>query len=489
MRRTERSWWTDGIFEGRSIREVLAARDIGGVFRFLKTRGWSRAAIAGAAGLSETRVRSVAQGKQQIASYDVLERIAAGLDIERGLLGLAYTDAASEPAQIDTEPGPYHERHTGAAEIRAVTSQSQVHDGRGDLPAGHDGSLDALSLSGLDEAGEYDVKRRTVLGTLTGLALGNVTPVALEAVGHGLSYATGSDHADWDNIAADYGVDYYAISPAEMIQRLRIDLTVLQHQIVATSSTDLLRVAGQLSTIMAMSLAAIGQLGLSRRWWRRARCHADESGDVDTQVLVRAWEVTSGGYERRPLPQLIELADEAVAMAADRPTAAVAGLYAGRAQALAIAGRYDEAIASAHMVEAVSDRIPAAVTAEVESLWGWPEHRTLHTFSYVYTEAGDDDSLVAATAVQERALALYPPSLARLRTQVGMHQASRLIQQRHIADGLRHAADLLDELPREKHNAVLYEVGRRVLHALPAEERHRVEATDLRERLEASPAA
>ncbi|MEJ3751038.1 hypothetical protein WEI85_48485 [Actinomycetes bacterium KLBMP 9797] len=63
---------------------------MGALFRFLKTRGWSRAALAAATGLTETRVRAVAQGKQQITSYDVLERIASGLKIERGLLGLAY---------------------------------------------------------------------------------------------------------------------------------------------------------------------------------------------------------------------------------------------------------------------------------------------------------------------------------------------------------------------------------------------------------------
>jgi transcriptional regulator with XRE-family HTH domain len=87
----------DGSFEDRPLRELLAVRDLGAVFRFLKTRGWSRAAIAAATGLTETRVRAVSQGKQQITSYEVLERIAIGLNIERGLLGLAYTDSDHQP--------------------------------------------------------------------------------------------------------------------------------------------------------------------------------------------------------------------------------------------------------------------------------------------------------------------------------------------------------------------------------------------------------
>jgi transcriptional regulator with XRE-family HTH domain len=94
VRQAEASWWTDGIVDGRPVRQALAARDMGAIFRFLKTRGWSRAAIAAATGLTETRVRAVARGSQQITSYQVLERIAAGLNIERGLLGLAY---AAEP--------------------------------------------------------------------------------------------------------------------------------------------------------------------------------------------------------------------------------------------------------------------------------------------------------------------------------------------------------------------------------------------------------
>jgi transcriptional regulator with XRE-family HTH domain len=120
----EPSWWTDGVFEGRPIRGSLAVRDFGAVFRFLKTRGWSRAAIASATGLTETRVRAVAQGKQQITSYEVIERIAGGLNIDRGLLGLAYAEpnygaspnspAADREPPTQTVPGVGNAEHVGA---------------------------------------------------------------------------------------------------------------------------------------------------------------------------------------------------------------------------------------------------------------------------------------------------------------------------------------------------------------------------------------
>ena len=85
-------WWVEEWFDGRPLREALRCRDVGVVFRFLKTRGWSRAAIAAATGLSETRVREVIHGRQRVTSYEVLERIAEGLAIGRGLMGLAYSD-------------------------------------------------------------------------------------------------------------------------------------------------------------------------------------------------------------------------------------------------------------------------------------------------------------------------------------------------------------------------------------------------------------
>jgi formylglycine-generating enzyme required for sulfatase activity len=101
---TDPQWWADGSYDGRPIREILRARDIGALFGFLVGRGLSRGAIAAATGLTESRVRSIRQGKQRITSYDVLERIANGLGIERGLMGLAYTDTPASQVPAPTRP-------------------------------------------------------------------------------------------------------------------------------------------------------------------------------------------------------------------------------------------------------------------------------------------------------------------------------------------------------------------------------------------------
>jgi formylglycine-generating enzyme required for sulfatase activity len=78
------------------MKEILRRRDVADLFGFLSSRGWSRSAIAAATGLSESRVRAVRQRQQYIASYEVLERIAEGLGIARGLMGLAYTEIEAE---------------------------------------------------------------------------------------------------------------------------------------------------------------------------------------------------------------------------------------------------------------------------------------------------------------------------------------------------------------------------------------------------------
>ncbi|MEU4594941.1 MULTISPECIES: helix-turn-helix domain-containing protein [Micromonospora] len=88
--RADPDWWINEHFEGRSLAEVLRQRDISSLFRFLKSRGWSQAAVAAATGTTENQVRAVIQGRQRVTSYDVLERIAERLDIPRGLMGLAY---------------------------------------------------------------------------------------------------------------------------------------------------------------------------------------------------------------------------------------------------------------------------------------------------------------------------------------------------------------------------------------------------------------
>jgi transcriptional regulator with XRE-family HTH domain len=72
------------------MRRYLAARDIGSVYRLLQRFGMSQRAIAARTGQSQSEISEIIAGQRRVVSYDVLERIAIGLDVPRGWMGLAY---------------------------------------------------------------------------------------------------------------------------------------------------------------------------------------------------------------------------------------------------------------------------------------------------------------------------------------------------------------------------------------------------------------
>ncbi len=336
-----------------------------------------------------------------------------------------------------------------------------------------------------EQAGDTDVRRRSILQAMGALA---ATPavdrvVGLEALRHGLSAAVNVEYDEWTDIVAAYGRSYYQQPHDHMMKQLGRDVAVLQHQIAGDRGDRrplLLRVAGQLSVIIALGLVASGQVMAAQRWWETAQRLADESCDPETQVLVRAWDVVNGCYDGRSPEHVVSLSSEVLPLLRGQATAATCGLLAGRAQSLALAGRHAEAISTVEQLGSMFERLPAETVANVESLWGWPEHRLRHTESWVYTHAAD---YRRANLAQERALTLYPASQTRLRTQVQLHQAAALIRSGCVSDGLRLAADLLDELPIEQHNEIVRSVARQVTAAVPETERRRPLYDDLLDRV------
>lgn len=71
------------LWERPEMRAVLAARDIGALYRRLRKVGVSQRRIAQLTGQHHADITEVARGRQ-IQSYDVLARIADGLKIPRG---------------------------------------------------------------------------------------------------------------------------------------------------------------------------------------------------------------------------------------------------------------------------------------------------------------------------------------------------------------------------------------------------------------------
>ncbi|PPK64469.1 hypothetical protein CLV40_11933 [Actinokineospora auranticolor] len=77
------------------MRAALADRDIVEVYRLLGRLGMSQRHIGVLTGQAQPEISAIARGRQ-VVTYDVLSRIADGLGIPRGYMGLAYNEPGSE---------------------------------------------------------------------------------------------------------------------------------------------------------------------------------------------------------------------------------------------------------------------------------------------------------------------------------------------------------------------------------------------------------
>ncbi|SHE57828.1 helix-turn-helix domain-containing protein [Streptoalloteichus hindustanus] len=89
------------VWELPDVREALARRDMRAVFRAVSAAGLSQREIAQRTGQNQSDVSAVVHGRE-VQSYDLLVRIAVGLGIPRGYMGLAYSPGC-EPRSPDQE--------------------------------------------------------------------------------------------------------------------------------------------------------------------------------------------------------------------------------------------------------------------------------------------------------------------------------------------------------------------------------------------------
>ncbi len=75
---------------------ALADRDISAIYKLLQSVGVTQRDIAIMTGQTQSEVSEILKGRKVIA-YEVHRRIADGLEVPRGLMGLAYTDALGNP--------------------------------------------------------------------------------------------------------------------------------------------------------------------------------------------------------------------------------------------------------------------------------------------------------------------------------------------------------------------------------------------------------
>jgi len=106
------------------MRAALAARDISTVYRLLRRVGVSQRQIAAMTGQSQSEVSEILKGRQVMA-YDVLARIADGLGIPRGSMGLAY-DEATETTVVGPPGGEHAEEEESVKRRKFLGSTAAV---------------------------------------------------------------------------------------------------------------------------------------------------------------------------------------------------------------------------------------------------------------------------------------------------------------------------------------------------------------------------
>jgi transcriptional regulator with XRE-family HTH domain len=348
----------------------------------------------------------------------------------------------------------------------------------------------ALNAGGaLIDAWEVDMRRRQVLSAAAALPVaGSVMGVASLAVGaevlrQDLVATLGTTARDWEEIAWQYAREYFTTAPPALMTDLETDLLVAGTQLRKASDEatrrTLHRAIGLLAAFTACTAGNLGDLRGSLRWWRTAREYADASRDAETRVWVRGREIVQGLYERRPLPYVLNLADEAMSIAAS-PGMGTCHVAGARAQALAMLGRAAEARAALSDVHDAFERLPDRVNGDSETMWGFSEQNLRHTETFVYTYLGDDRR---AEEAHDQALRLYPEHRTRSRAQVQLHRALRMTRTGDTAGGTKYAHETLEALPAEHRIEAVREVARSVVAAVPAAQRHQPPVAQLREML------
>ncbi len=340
----------------------------------------------------------------------------------------------------------------------------------------------AMSIGGIEGQGVSAVDRRGLLriGALAPAVMLEVTRLGLvESMGA----REGASTADWEETVAELGFDYMTRPPHELLPTLLVDMTTIQFAVNgepedSMRARDLRRCAAYLAALTAMTVANLGQLGDVRRWWRTARDFADASQDPATRAWVRGREIVRAMYEQRPIEFVIALATAYEAQLEDAPRAAMPEFLGGRAQALAIAGRAQEASAALPEFVRVCEDLPAHMTRNAGSVFGWSLDRQMFTLSFVNSFTGRYED---AAAAQDAAVVLYPPSYVRGPAQIELQRALCFARMGDSAGAAQHALRQLQLLSTADQIRPIVDLAHRVNGSIPDSDGRLPEVAGFRE--------
>jgi transcriptional regulator with XRE-family HTH domain len=109
------------LLTGATARHALAHRDLAAVFRILRDAGVHQTDIASATGQRPSEVWDILSGRRQVQSIALLRRIADGLGVPRGWMGLTYDPGLGPAPAAPNEATTEAERRSNLL-LRATTT-------------------------------------------------------------------------------------------------------------------------------------------------------------------------------------------------------------------------------------------------------------------------------------------------------------------------------------------------------------------------------
>jgi transcriptional regulator with XRE-family HTH domain len=341
------------------------------------------------------------------------------------------------------------------------------------------------SVGGTGTIGDWnDMERRRLL-LLATLGLGAGALSAGEPVRQLLDLALASDRrsiGDWELACADHLYALRTQPPAQVRDALIVDLLAVHRQLNmrdAKDSAELHRVVAALSTLYANVLTRLGDHGAAIHWWRTARAAADQSGDLELQLGVRATEAGHALYGQRDPGTALRLTHKAQHIAGGAPSLGLALVVCSQAKALTLVGRHAEAL---HVLNLYRDLAASAPEPSGIMPGYWQGGQLRFAENMVLAGTGDEPG---ADAAGRHVLASSNPDY-QVSAQVYLHNALCTVVNGGTAEGVRHAARVLDALPPVFRSHMVTETGKRVLRAVPADQQQQPEVREFCEVLAAT---
>jgi hypothetical protein len=256
------------------------------------------------------------------------------------------------------------------------------------------------------------------------------------------------DTDEWEHVADEYSRLVGTNVPiSTLLPQLLTDFDEMLARINAAPESvhaRLIRVAALFSALIAIALLCADRRLDSNRYWRTAQRAADSIGDRKLSSLIRGRRAVYELYEETDNRTILNLADTALGLAGDIPSAGQISARAARAQALAKEGPSQAAREELCQLERDFEQLPESVLTSDPSLWGWSEQKLRFVQSFVHSYAGNIDD---AAAAQDAALSLYTGSAFRGPAQIKFHRAIAMAAEGDHLGGAGYVLTALETVP------------------------------------------